>query len=64
MKQTPAQRARAKYEKERRGKVVFRVQLALSDNEAEWLQLKNALVKKYGSAKQGVYMLAKKDKLI
>lgn len=61
---TAQQRARKKYEKEKRGKVVLRVQLSSSDNKDEWERIKQNLVKKYGTAKQGIYELAKKDNLI
>lgn len=61
---SPQQRAHIKYEKEKRGKVVMRVQLTPNDDSEHWGQLKNDLVKKYGSAKQAIYELhakAKKD---
>ena len=61
---TAQQRARKKYEKEKRGKVVLRVQLSSSDNKDEWERIKQNLVEKYGTAKQGIYELAKKDNLI
>lgn len=57
-------RARAKYEKERRGKVVMRVQLSANDDAEEWEKIRKNMVKKYGSAKDAIYELAKKDGLI
>lgn len=61
---TSAQSAKSKYEVEKRGKVVMRVQLSTSDNSDEWEQIKQDFVNKYGSAKQAIYELhakAKKD---
>lgn len=61
---TSQQRAHTKYEKEKRGKVVMRVQLTPSDDSDHWEQIKTDLVNRYGSAKQAIYELhakAKKD---
>jgi hypothetical protein len=61
---SPQQRAHKKYEQEKRGKVVMRVQLSASDDSDEWEQIKQDFVNRYGSAKQAVYELhakAKKD---
>ena len=61
---SPQQRAHTKYEKEKRGKVVMRVQLTPSDDSEHWEQIKTDLVNRYGSAKQAIHELhakAKKD---
>lgn len=63
-KLTPEQRAKAKYEAEKRGRVIMRVQLSSSDDEAAWEKIRAGLVERYGSAKDGIYQLAKKDGLI
>ncbi|MFT7009510.1 MAG: hypothetical protein ACJAXJ_004059 [Colwellia sp.] len=63
-KKSPQQRAHNKYEQEKRGKVVMRVQLTSNDDSEHWEQIKDDLVAKYGSAKQAIYELhakAKKD---
>lgn len=63
-KQSLAANRRKKYEKTGRGKVIMRVQLSKSDNAQVWEDIKAGLVEKYGSAKEGIYQLAKKDKII
>ena len=57
---TPLQESRQNYEKNKRGKVVMRVQLTPSDNEEEWIKIKEWLVSNYGESKKGIYELAKK----
>lgn len=64
VKLTPAEKAKAKYEAEKRGRVIMRVQLSSSDDEAAWEKIRDGLVAKYGSAKDGIYALAKKDGLL
>ncbi len=59
---TPTQKAKLKYEKEKRGKVVLRVQLSASDDQEEWERIKNDLVDVFGTAKNGVYELHKNAK--
>jgi translation initiation factor 1 (eIF-1/SUI1) len=59
---TAQQRANIKYETEKRGKVVMRVQLTPSDDNAHWEQIKKDFVKKYGSAKQAIHELHAKAK--
>ena len=55
---TAARKANAKYET-KRGKVIMRVQLSLSDDNKEWERIRNDLVQRYGSAKQGIYEIYK-----
>lgn len=59
-----ANNRRTKYEKTGRGKVIMRVQLSKSDDVQMWEDIKKGLVEKYGSAKEGIFQLAKKDKII
>ena len=59
---TPQQLAHIKYEKEKRGKVVMRVQLTPSDDAEHWEQIKNDFVAKYGSTKQAIFELHTKAK--
>jgi hypothetical protein len=59
---SPQQRAHAKYEQEKRGKVVMRVQLTPNDDSEHWAQIKDDLVSKYGSAKKAIYELHAKAK--
>lgn len=64
---TPEKKKRRKYELEKRGKVMIRVQLSGSDGDAEeeqWAKIRDGLRSKYGSAKQGIFELAKRDKII
>lgn len=64
---TPDRRKRRKYEREKRGPVVMRVQLSGSEGEeaqTQWKQIRDGLKAKYGSAKQGIFELAKKDGLL
>lgn len=64
VKLTPAEKAKRKYEAEKRGKVVLRVQLSSTDDAVQWERIRDGLVAKYGSAKDGIYALAKKDGLL
>jgi hypothetical protein len=61
-KPSPQQRAHTKYEQEKRGKVVMRVQLTSNDDSEHWELIKNDLVKKYGSAKHAIHELHAKAK--
>lgn len=61
---TPEQKAKKKYEAEKRGKVILRVQLSSTDDPVVWEKIRDGLVERYGSAKDGIYELAKKDGLI
>lgn len=62
--QTPLQKAKAKYERERRGKTILKVVQSPSDDLELWERIKRGLVEKYGSAKQGILELARKDGLV
>lgn len=56
--------AKAKYEKESRGKVLLRVQLTKTDNIKDWEALKKDITTKFGTAKEGIfelYLLAQKS---
>lgn len=61
---TPAEKAKRKYEAEKRGKVVLRVQLSSTDDAVQWEKIRDGLVERYGSAKDGIYQLAVKDGLL
>jgi len=63
-KTTAQQKAHKKYEAEKRGPVVLRVQMSASDDPVEWEKIKQWLITQGGSAKQGIYKLAKKNKII
>lgn len=57
--ETPLDRARAKYESEKRGPDVIRIKLTPSDNVDEWENMKANLIAEHTSIKQGIYNLAK-----
>ena len=59
---TPQQLARRKYEAEKRGKVMMRVQLSIGDSEEEWEAIKKDFIGKYKSTKEAIKQLHKKAK--
>ena len=56
--ETPLDRARAKYESEKRGADAIRIKLTQNDEEDKWNNIKANLIEHHGSVKQGVYDLA------
>lgn len=56
--ETALDRARAKYEAEKRGADAIRIKLTQDDDAEKWSNLKANLIEKHGSIKQGIYTLA------
>ena len=56
--ETPLDRARAKYESEKRGADAIRIKLTQEDDAEKWNNMKANLIEKHGSIKQGIYTLA------
>jgi translation initiation factor 2 alpha subunit (eIF-2alpha) len=61
---TPLAKAQAKYEKEKRGKVVVKVALSSSDDPAEWQAIADGLKDKYGTVKNAIREIAKEKGII
>lgn len=62
---TAQKKAQKKYEKTKRGELILKINLSSSDDSEEWEKIKNWLVKKGdGTAKQGLYKLAKENGVI
>lgn len=61
---TTRAKARAKYEKEKRGKVVVKIALSSSDDPAEWQAITSGLKDKYSTVKNAIREIAKEKGII
>jgi translation initiation factor 2 alpha subunit (eIF-2alpha) len=61
---TALKKAQAKYENERRGKVVVKVALSTTDDADEWQAITDGLKEKYGTVKNAIREMAKEKGII